>query len=40
MHFLVQEARRSKQFDEDAEGGSNEEGGDEAADQVSNHFIL
>jgi hypothetical protein len=36
LKFFIsaQEARRSKQFDEDAEGGSNEDGSDEAADQV------
>ena len=30
----IQEIRRPKQFDDDAEGGSGEDGSDEAADQV------
>ena len=40
----IQEIRRPKQFDDDAEGGSGEDGSDEAADQVITilcfiHFI-
>ncbi len=33
----TQEIRRPKQFDDDAEGGNDEDGSDEAADQVYKH---
>ena len=35
----IQEIRRPKQFDDDAEGGSGEDGSDEAADQVSVYVL-